>query len=199
MQAALVHWAAGAERPPAVPDLSNFTAHLGVWQLLHEDPVENDVRAQLQADQLVSRTYSRLPGGTPANLFVAWFQTQSQGTRQPHSPQVCLPGAGWTPILSDRIRIDAGGESLPVNRYVASNGGQQAVILYWYQTSHRAVASEWASKLWTVWDALSTRRTDIALIRVVTWPGTGEYEKATADGVAFAKEMYPALRETLPR
>jgi EpsI family protein len=199
LQTALVHWASGAERPPAMPDLSKFSPHLGAWQLLREEPVAEDVRAQLQADQLVSRTYSRSPGGTAANLFVAWFQTQSQGTRQPHSPQVCLPGAGWTPIISDRIRIEAGGELLPVNRYVAASGGQQAVILYWYQTSRRAVASEWSSKFWTVWDALSSRRTDIALIRVVTWPTGTDYESATKDGVAFAREMYPSLRADLPR
>jgi EpsI family protein len=197
LQAALVHWASGAERPPAIPDLSTFSARLGAWQMLREDPIEPDVRAQLQADQLLSRTYLR--SGTAANLLVAWFQTQSQGTRQPHSPQVCLPGAGWIPVISDRVQIEAGGESLPVNRYVAANAGQQAVILYWYQTSRRAAASEWASKFWTVWDALSARRTDIALIRVVTWPVGADYESATKEGVAFAQEMYPGLRAALPR
>lgn len=199
LQAGLVHWASGAERPPAVPDLTQFPAHLADWQILHEDPIAQDVRDQLQADQLVSRTYSQLPGGTQANLLVAWFQTQSQGARQPHSPQVCLPGAGWTPIITDRVNVDVEGHPVGINRYVAALGGQQAVVLYWYQTSRRVVASEWESKFWTVWDALADRRTDIALVRVVTWPNGGDYRKATTDGLTFARQMYPALRGALPR
>jgi EpsI family protein len=198
-QAALVHWAAASERPPAIPDLSTFPGHAGAWQVLREDPIAPDVRAQLQADQLLSRTYSQPANGTAASLLVAWFQTQSQGNRQPHSPQVCLPGAGWTPLVTDRIPIQAGGETLSINRYVAAYGGQRAVILYWYQTSRRVVASEWASKFWTVWDALSARRTDIALVRVVTWPSGPEFETATAEGAAFAKEIYPMLRESFPQ
>jgi EpsI family protein len=198
-QAGLVFWASGAEHPPAIPDLARFPAQFGDWKSFYEDPIADDVRQQLQADQLVSRTYSRKQGAV-ANLFVAWFQTQSQGARQPHSPQVCLPGAGWTPIITDRVRLDAGGQTADVNRYVVSLGGQKAVVLYWYQTAKRMVASEWASKFWTVWDALSVQRTDIALVRVVTWPGAGgDYQKATELGLTFARDMYPALREALPR
>ena len=112
--------------------------------------------------------------------------------KQPHSPQVCLPGSGWTPIVADRVTLAAGGESAEINRYVASFQGQGAVVLYWYQTPRRTVASEWSSKFFTVWDALSVKRTDIALVRVVTWPTGADYAKATQDGLAFAKR-HPAL------
>ncbi len=198
-QAVMVHWTAAGERPPAIPDLSNFETHLGAWQLLREDPISSDVLAQLKADQIVSRTYARRPDETVANLLVAWFQTQSHGTRQPHSPQVCLPGAGWTPILNDRVHIQAGGKSILANRYVARRRGQDSVVLYWYHTSRRDVASEWSSKFWTVWDALSQKRTDIALVRVVTWPQGADYQTATDNGIAFIGEMYPELRKALPR
>jgi EpsI family protein len=199
VQAGFVRWTAASERPPAIPDLSRLEKHLGAWQLLREDPIATEVQAQLGADQLVSRTYAARPGGTAASLLVAWFQSQSHGTRQPHSPQVCLPGGGWMPLVTDRVRIQAGGESFSANRYVVRSHGQTAVVLYWYQTSRRAVASEWASKFWTVWDALSQRRTDIALIRVVTWAAGTDYRAATANGTAFVKELYPALRAALPR
>jgi EpsI family protein len=199
VQAGFMQWAAADERPPAIPDFSSFAAQLGPWQLLREDPIDLSVRRELQADQVISRTYSTASGQTPANLFVAWFQTQTQGARQPHSPQVCLPGAGWTPMESGRLDIGAGGESIPANRFVVANQGQRAVVLYWFQSSRRAIASEWSSKFWTVWDAVAERRTDIALIRVVTWPKDGNYAEATGNGVAFVKDMYPALRRMLPR
>ena len=199
VQAAIVQWAASGERPPTNPDLASFTTHLGSWNLLKEDPLAADVLETLKADRILSRTYQRLPEGTLGGLLVVWFQTQSRGDRQPHSPQVCLPGSGWTPILRDTVTIEAAGTRFPANRYVASYGGQRAVILYWYQSSQRAVASEWESKLWTVWDALSVKRTDIALVRLVLWPKGDGYDQATAEGLEFARSMYPALRETLPR
>jgi EpsI family protein len=73
------------------------------------------------------------------------------------------------------------------------------IVLYWYQTAQRVTASEWASKFWTVWDAISAKRTDIALVRLVTWPSAAGDDAATADGTAFASDLYPLLRNTLPR
>src|ERR1700687_1462147 len=86
-QALMVHWAAGNERPPAPPDLSHFPSEFGQWKELREDPIEPDVQATLQADRLVSRTYIHEATNSDAGLLVAWFQSQSFGTRQPHSPQ----------------------------------------------------------------------------------------------------------------
>jgi EpsI family protein len=199
IQAGLVHCIVNRERPPAIPDLSRLETHLGPWQSLGDDRIGEGVRAQLQADQIVSRTYVRDGGRKQAHLLVAWFQTQNHGARQPHSPQVCMPGQGWTPVVTDRVRITAAGETISSNRYVVTKHGDTMVALYWYQIARRAVASEWASKGWTVWDAVTQRRTDIALVRVLTQARGGDYGAATAEGAAFVEEFYPKLRAALPR
>jgi EpsI family protein len=200
-QALLVHWAAGNERPPAVPDLAKFPASLGAWTKLNEDPIEESVQQQLRADSILSRNYSNPSQASIANLFVAWFQSQSRGDRQPHSPRVCLPGAGWIPELTDEVTLRTAAGAITANRYVVINGAQRAVVLYWYQTPQRVIDGEWPAKLWAISDAIRYRRTDTALVRVVTWvPAVKDgVSAATAAGAAFAQDVYPLLRESLPK
>ncbi len=154
---------------------------------------------ELGADRLLSRTYFETATGSLASLFVAWFQTQRGGVRQPHSPQACLPASGWTPEVKGEVTLDTTAGSITVNRYVVANGTLRAVVLYWYQTPRRVVASEWAAKLWLLADALRDKRTDTALVRVTVWSGEGRDEAATKAAIGFARAVYPQLREYLPK
>jgi len=198
-QILLVHSAASGEHPPELPALSGFPAEFGRWKLVHEDPIAADVVKELMADRLFSQTYIQTATGSSAGLFVAWFQTQRGGTRQPHSPGVCFPASGWTPEVMDEVTIDTAAGAIKVNRYVVAHRMQHAVALYWYQTPRRVIAGEWAAKLWLVADALRDKRTDTALVRVVAWSRDRGDQAATADATDFARELYPRLREYLPR
>ena len=198
-QILLIHAVAGSEHLPAPPPLSRFPAAFGQWKLFREDPVAADIARELGADGLLSRTYVETPTGSLASLFVAWFQTQRSGARQPHSPKVCLPAAGWTPEVTDEVTLDTAAGAITVNRYLVAKGTQRAVVLYWYQTPRRVTAGEWAAKLWLVADALRDRRTDTALVRVIAWPAGGTDEAATTVAIGFARSLYPLLREYLSR
>jgi EpsI family protein len=195
----LIYAVAGVEHPPAAPALSGFPIELGAWKLLHEDPIAVGIAAELGADCLLSQTYGRTPAGSVASLFVAWFQTQRGGSRQPHSPKVCLPASGWTPELTDELTLHTAAGAITVNRYIVTSRMQRAVVLYWYQTPRRVIAGEWAAKLLLVADALRDKRTDTALVRVIAWSTSGSDEAATGVASSFARELYPRLREYLPR
>ena len=202
-QGLLVYWSAGSEHPPAPPALSQFPSTLAGWMELHEDPIDQDVVNTLKADRLLSRTYSHGTGANPtadsAGFLVAWFQSQRAGASQPHSPKVCLPASGWEPESSGELSITTTAGAITVNRYVVADRNERAVILYWYQTSRRAIAGEWASKLWLIADALRDRRTDTALVRIVVESQPGGDDRATRTAVDFARSVYPVLREELPR
>jgi EpsI family protein len=209
-QALIVNLPGAAERPPKMPDLSRFPTTLGSWDLAAEEKIDPAIEGQLGADQVFSRTYRNTalaPGGADmgagagmVNLFVAWFQSQRGGRTQPHSPKVCLPGAGWTPEESGEIQIRTPLGTIPANRYVVtSNLEQHAVVLYWYQTPRRVLAGEWESKFWLIPDSIRDHRTDTALVRVVVWTGKGQEAEATRTGVEFARSSYPILRKLLPR
>jgi hypothetical protein len=104
-QILVVRAAAEGEHPPAAPALARFPAAFGSWRLFGPDPIDAAVARELGADRLVSQIYVETPTGSVANLLVAWFQTQREGARQPHSPKVCLPGAGWTPRVVDEVTV----------------------------------------------------------------------------------------------
>jgi EpsI family protein len=164
----------------------------------------------LRADRLLSRTYVQRTAASasangmdvPAGLLVAWFRSQRAGASQPHSPKVCLPAAGWTPESTGELNISTAAGRITVNRYVVASRYERAVILYWYQTSRRATAGEWASKFWLVSDAIRDHRTDTALVRIVVESGAGAQDsdqRATQTAVDFTRSLYPLLREQLPR
>jgi EpsI family protein len=168
---------------------------------LREDPIDADVLNTLRADRLLSRTYtnSALGGRGSAGLLVAWFQSQRAGASQPHSPKVCLPASGWIPQSTGEMSITTAAGAVTVNRYVVASRSQRAVILYWYQSSRRVIAGEWAAKFWLVADALRDRRTDTALVRIVVESQPGVDELATRTAANFTQAIYPLLRAQLPR
>jgi EpsI family protein len=201
---------AGTEHPPPPPALSQFPVSFSGWSELREDPIDPDIVNTLRADRLLSRTYVQRTAASasangmdvPAGLLVAWFRSQRAGASQPHSPKVCLPAAGWTPESTGELNISTAAGRITVNRYVVASRYERAVILYWYQTSRRATAGEWASKFWLVSDAIRDHRTDTALVRIVVESGAGAQDsdqRATQTAVDFTRSLYPLLREQLPR
>ncbi len=199
VQAILVGVSSGREHPPPMVDLAKFPARIGDWNKAADQEIPAEVRDQLHADQILARMYAQPSTGTYAELLTAWFQSQRGGKTQPHSPKVCLPGAGFTQLESGVIRIDTAAGTIAVNRYVmASTAGQKAVVMYWYQTPRRVVAGEWESKFWLIPDAIHDRRTDTALVRVIVWAGDGDVARAGDRAVKFSSDVYPMLREALP-
>src|SRR5438128_2353023 len=139
VQALAVQWIGRRESPPRPPDLSRLQPEFGNWKLLRSDPIAEDVAHELRADALLSRTYLQLPESRLIDLFVAWFQSQRGGASQPHSPKVCLPGAGWTPVATGETMLQTAAGTYNVNRYIVTKGKQRAVVLYWYQTPRRVI------------------------------------------------------------
>ena len=117
----------------------------------------------------------------------------------PHSPKNCLPGAGWTQLSSDDSSIDVGRpQPIVVNRYVVQHGDERSVVLYWYQSRERVVASEYTAKFWVMADAIRLNRTDTALVRVVVAMGSGDTDEATRTAVNFVQSFFGPLHQVLP-
>ena len=192
----------GVSRPEVLPEarpLSSFATQLGEWRLDQEGHVDDDTRSVLQADDLLSRTYTR-PGDTaPTNLFIAAFRSQRTG-KAPHSPRNCLPGNGWVESSRGTVKVDVPGHGpIEVNRYIVSKGDQKSVVMYWYQSRDRTVASEYKAKVYVVVDSMRYNRTDTALVRVVT-PFTGnDDDRASRTAVEFIQASFPFIRAALPR
>jgi EpsI family protein len=196
LQGALIYSAVRPESIPAGRPLSQLPATLGSWQFAQEGLIDADTKAVLKADDLLNRYYTK--GSLGANLFVAAFRSQRNG-KAPHSPKNCLPGSGWTPLSSTVAEIDAGGSApIHVNRYVVAHGAERSLVLYWYQSRDRAIASEYTAKFWVVADAVRLNRTDTALVRVVLPIVNRDEEAADRAANDFVRAFYATLRDYLP-
>lgn len=187
------------EKVPAPRPLAQFPGQIGSWSMYQEDTVEQGVLDVLRSDDLLSRTYVNQAQSRGANLFVAYFKSQRTG-QTPHSPKNCLPGSGWMPSQSDvlTIPIEGRAEPLAVNRYVVQRGDERSLVLYWYQSRDRVIASEYWAKFYLVADAIRYNRTDTALVRVVVPISGNDVAGATDTARGFVQSFFTPLRQYLP-
>jgi EpsI family protein len=187
------------ENPPPHRPLAEFPDTIGEWRMAYESQIEPEILEVLKADDTLSRAYQRLDASGAAFLSIAYFSTQRTGAN-PHSPKNCLPGAGWIPIQTGTLPVTVPGRDQPVrvNRYVVAKGGQQSVVLYWYQGRGRVIASEYVARIYVVADALNQNRTDVSLVKI-TVPMLGDdVEAATNTAVDMAQASFPVLEQFLP-
>ena len=173
--------------------LATLPSTIAGWQG-RSAPLADDVLAQLGVDDYVNRTYVK--GGAPIGLYIGYYASQRQGDTI-HSPQNCLPGAGWRPVSSERVTVDAGGTPIEVNRYLIQKGVERQAVFYWYQGRGRVVASEYANKLWLMLDAARLHRTNGALVRMIT-PVHDTPAAAFDELSAFTGAVFPRLAAHLP-
>jgi EpsI family protein len=193
---ALLYSSIRQEVIPYSRPLASVPNTLGPWHKTAEGVVEPEVQEVLQADDLLNRIYDK--GGVGASLFVAAFKSQRTG-KAPHSPKNCLPGSGWTPLASGELTLDVEpARPITVNRYVVTSGDKRELVLYWYQSRQRVVASEYVAKFWVMVDAMRLNRTDTALVRVVVPIADNDDARAERTAVDFVQSFFGTLRDYLP-
>lgn len=198
-QAGVFYASSRTEQIPAMKPLRDFPRVLPGWSMTQEGYVDEETQSVLRADDTLTRSYGSIKYRAQPNLFVAYFQTQRTG-KAPHSPKNCLPGSGWERDKEDYLDISVPGmaEPIHVNRYIVSKGEYKSVVLYWYQTQRRVVASEYRAKILTVEDAIRYNRTDTALVRVVVPVAGGDDASAEREAVDFVQSFFMPLRHYLP-
>jgi EpsI family protein len=165
----------------------------------------------LGVDEYISRVYTA-PTNVSVGLYIGYYQSQREGDTM-HSPLNCLPGAGWQPVKQERIFVPvamsldsatgqpAGSREILVNRFVIQKGLDKQVVIYWYQSHGRVVASEYWGKIYTVVDAIRMNRTDAAMLRVICpvyGNDTAAEARAEQAATAFTRAMFPLLGRYLP-
>jgi EpsI family protein len=87
-----------------------------------------------------------------------------------------------------------------VNRACMQKGGVRMLTYYWFPQRGRNLTSLYQLKLFTFWNAMTSRRTDGALVRVIT-PVYETERLADADArlQGFTRELSPVLATFLPR
>ena len=181
--------AAGPQRP-----LREFPSAIG-FSHSEDRPYEIQVVQAIGADDYINRIY--IGNGLPIELYIGYYKDQRTGDRV-HSPKNCLPGSGWEPVHSTHIQIGSlEGVPVIVNGFLVAQGAKREMVLYWYQSHGRIIASEYHAKFWLVADALNDRTADGAIIRIWTTAVDGE-PNSQARAVEFARHVYPQVAKFLP-
>ena len=123
-----------------------------------------------------------------------------------HSPLNCLPGSGWEPVSHRMLdvtvpRKNAEAATIGVNRYVIRKGLDRQLVLYWYQSHGRVVASEYWGKFYLVTDAVRYGRSDTAIVRVIvpiSSQGSDAESQAERMAVSFVRQSFPLLEDYIP-
>ena len=95
--------------------------------------------------------------------------------------------------------MSVNGQPLVVNRVEIAKGDFRQVVYYWFQQRGRVMTNEYLVKWYLLWDAVTRRRTDGAMVRLTTQVRPGEApEKADERLAAFAREVVPRLEAFVP-
>ncbi|HEX4713342.1 MAG TPA: EpsI family protein, partial [Ktedonobacteraceae bacterium] len=82
---------------------------------------------------------------------------------------------------------------------ILRKGLDEQLVLYWYQSHGRIVASEYWGKFYLVYDALRLNRTDAALVRISVPVDHGDEAKAQQQALSFAKQITGDVDQIIPR
>ena len=129
-----------------------------------------NVAETLGADDYLSAFY-RAPGEAEGvDLFLSFYRSQTDGNAI-HSPEVCLPAAGWEVAAIRPIAVALPGTrtgAITLNRAVIQKGLEKQLVYYWFEGRGRHMTNDFAAKFYALSDSLTRGRTDGGLVRLIT-------------------------------
>ena len=133
-------------------------------------------------------------------LYVGFYKSQKEGDLI-HSPKHCVPGSGWNIIRTslEELRIpNHNPGTIKVIKLIIAKGSKRQIVLYWFQSRGRFIASEYMQKIYLVIDSITRHRTDGAFVRLIAPIFNGDEKKTLTNLKSFASLLIPVLQEYLP-
>ncbi|HQZ83504.1 MAG TPA: EpsI family protein [Pyrinomonadaceae bacterium] len=189
----LINWLQfRGEVVPTRQGLANFPETLGEWKQRGDAfTFSQETDRVLGATDYTMREYVSADSKV-ANIYIGYYGSQRVGATY-HSPQNCLPGAGWVMLDPREVEVRrADGTTFAANQYFVENGSYREVMIYWYQGRGRTAASEYTDKLHSVLDSIFKQRTDGAMVRVMVNVGDDE-----SSAVEAAKDLSAKVADDL--
>ncbi len=193
-------------REEVVPPRQEFTR----FPLIHEgwigreDKMETQFLDALKLTDYALISYRKGSYGVPVNLYVAYYATQHKGASI-HSPRTCLPGGGWQLTdfgqkeLTNVSVSQSDGSPLSVNRAIIKHGEAKQLVYYWFEQRGRNITNEYIAKWYIFWDSLTQKRTDGALVRVISQvPPNAKIEDVEQQLQKFIADFRSVLPKYIP-
>jgi EpsI family protein len=186
---------------PAHQLLTSLPSQIDGW-IGTDEPINQETLNILGHPEYLLRDYvdPAQPEQPWINLYMVYYPSQKAGDKI-HSPQHCLPGAGWIPTSRSVVQlVRPDGSSMPVNRYVVSKSLERQLVLYWFQAHGRVVASEWKAEYYLISDSIHMNRSDGGMVRLMTPMRDGESaDDAQARMMNLGSQFLPMIDRYIPR
>jgi len=188
------------EKIPIAKSFNQFPTEIGEWTGKRQ-VMEQQFLDRLYFSDYIITDY-RNSQGKEVNFYVAYYDSQRKG-ESIHSPETCLPGAGWIFKESKPTTIALASNnpgSITVNRAFMEKPGARELVYFWFPMRGRVLTTLYGVKIANFWDAMTRQRTDGALVRVITPVYEKEtIEEAEARLAGFTREVVPILDEFIPK
>ena len=148
---------------PPIQSLENFPMKLDSWQGKRQFISDDKTLEVLSCDSYIDIDYVN-PTHGQVSLWIAHYNYLGRG-RFLHPPSSCFRGAGGIIKESGVLTPYPG---CPINYMVVKEGERTFLVYYWFLNRGRWVANDHITKLSNLYDALTTRRTDGSLVRLMT-------------------------------
>ena len=143
--------------PPREP-YALFPREIGGWSGSTQALTPGVARI-LGADDYLAALYSRPDEAAPVDFFLSWYASQTEGARI-HSPEVCLPGAGWEVFRIEPVTVALPGTAtgaVRLNRVVIQKGLERQLVYYWFQARGGQYTGDFAARFANMADSAHPR------------------------------------------
>ncbi|MGB8992829.1 MAG: exosortase C-terminal domain/associated protein EpsI [Desulfobaccales bacterium] len=186
---ALVYTVGQPPNTPLLQSFDKFPLRLGPWEG-HRDFLDPEIFEKTESDAYLDARFTA-PNQPPVSLYIAYYESQNSAGSLDHNPSFCMTGSGWKTLESGTQEI---GPGLPVNFLLLRQSGVTLLVYYWnmHQGQWMALKSSRGYKLYTLYNGLRLRRTDWALVRLIT-PVNADKKLAEKRLTDFAHSLTPVL------
>jgi EpsI family protein len=160
-------------------------------ELVHAYPSPAGERRFAAADDELVRTY-RNSAGERVQLYVGYHRSQREGK------ELLGEAARALNTAASAIELDLGSRTLQLKQVTPQPDSRRGV-LYWYDLNGRVVDDLFLVKGYMVWDAMTRRRSNGAVV-MVAWDGRGgrDAESSRKGALDFAQTILPLLPNFIP-
>jgi EpsI family protein len=125
-------------------------------------------------------------------LYIGYYRDQQHGKELIGDLSHALRAA------ASPLEVVLPSETIEINQVVPGTRIQQGLI-FWYDLNGRIVADMYQAKAYMVWDALTRRRTNGAVIMVGgSIAAGGDFDASRLKTIGFVRELVPLLRQHMP-
>jgi EpsI family protein len=158
--------------------------------LMRAYPTATGEHRFVAVDDELLRTY-RNPAGKRVQLYVGYYRNQQNGKELTGDASRALHKIAAT------LSLPVGSDTVTVKEVVQETDQKDRGVVFWYDVNGRVVPSIYRAKAYTLWDALTRRRTNGAVI-MIGWDARDGRESGRAEAMDFAESLLPLLRRYLP-